>query len=266
MTPMRRISNVEYQARQIVLRTLAPACVAAAHRASLLAETRFRRSFATQRHVRGCGIEVGAAATPALVPRHASVKYVDKYPIAHLEADPELKGLKFPPPDIIASAETLEAVPSRSQDFVLAFSLLEHVQDVLGSLSSFCRVTRAGGSIVVSVPDKRLYGPDKLRDITPFEHFVRDYREGPEWSRADHFREVGRVRLNLAGDELESFVNEKIAQDAHTHFHVWSPDAFLRMLIDAKSIIGVDYEIVEFASYGHEALAVLKVPAAEIRS
>src|SRR5687768_2343103 len=111
---MRRISNAEHTIRQLLLRKVAPACVGAIHWASGFAETRFRRTFATQRHVRGAGIEVGAAATPALIPSGASVKYVDKYGIDVLKADPELRGLTIRPPDIIASAEKLETLADNS--------------------------------------------------------------------------------------------------------------------------------------------------------
>src|SRR5262245_42405349 len=89
-TIMRRISRVEHAARQLALRTITPICLDVADRTTRLAETRFRRSFAIQRHVRGDGIEVGAAAAPALVPLRARVKYVDKYDV---RGDPELAGL-----------------------------------------------------------------------------------------------------------------------------------------------------------------------------
>lgn len=256
---MRSISPLEHSARLAVLRYVAPAVVRGVRMAGSLAETRFRRSFAAEKHVRGSGIEVGAAATPALVPLGCHVKYVDKYPGSVLRKDPELHGLTVNEPDIIDSAETLSTLADDSQDFVLAFSLLEHVQDALGTIRSFVRVTRNGGSVVISVPDKRYYGPDRERPLTTFEHFERDYRDGPAWSWADHFREVGTIRRKLSGDELERFVSEQMSTDAHTHFHVWDAESFVDFLLRGKRVLGLGYELKEFASYGHEALAVLKV-------
>jgi SAM-dependent methyltransferase len=256
---MRKISPLEHAARLVVLQRIAPAAVRAVRSVGKLAETRMRRSFAAESHVRGAGIEIGAAATPALVPLGCQVRYVDKYGVDVLRSDPELKGLTVRAPDVIDSAETLSTFADDSQDFVLAFSLLEHVQDALGTIASFCRVTRAGGSLVLSVPDKRKYGPDRERPLTHFEHFERDYRDGPQWSHADHFREVGRIRQGLAGPELERFVAERVANDAHTHFHVWDPESFLDFLLRGKHVLGIGYEVVQFAAYGHEALVVLKV-------
>jgi SAM-dependent methyltransferase len=256
---MRSISPLEHTARLAVLQYVAPAVVRGVRLAGRLAETRMRRSFAVETHVRGSGIEIGAAATPALVPLGCKVTYVDKYPGSVLRADAELHGLTVRDPDIVDSAETLSTLADDSQDFVLAFSLLEHVQDALGAIRSFVRVTRSGGTIVVSVPDKRRYGPDRERPLTTFEHFERDFREGPEGSKADHFREVGQIRRKLEGAELERFVAEQLSTDAHTHFHVWDPESFVEFLLRGKRVLQLDYELKEFASYGHEVLVVLKV-------
>src|SRR5262245_27344232 len=143
------ISPLEASARQLIIRRVLPAALRLAHRTARLAETRFRRSFAIERHVKGTGLEIGAAAAPAVVPLGATVTYVDKYGGDRLAADPELAGLPVRPPDIIASAEDLNGIASASQDFVLAFSVLEHVQDVLGSLAAIRRVTRDGGTLVL---------------------------------------------------------------------------------------------------------------------
>ena len=113
--------------------------------------------------------------------------------------------------------------------------------------------------LVISVPDKRHYTPDRRRPLTTFEHFERDYREGPEWSRLDHFLEVGRLSRGLEGKELEQYASELVAIDAHTHFHVWDPDSLLKFLMAARGVLELRYEIVEFASYQHEALAVLRI-------
>jgi hypothetical protein len=87
----------------------------------------------------------------------------------------------------------------------------------------------------------------------------RDHREGPEWSCRDHYLEVGQICRGLSGDELTRFADELIALDSHTHFHVWDPETFLRCLLQAKGALGIDYDLVEFASYGHETLCVMKV-------
>ncbi len=217
-----------------------------------------RRSLPIQRHCRGAGIEIGAAASPAIVPFGVKVRYVDKYPIETIQADPELKGLEAVTPDYVCGAERLETIEDASQDFVLAFSLLEHVQDPIGSLKSFIRVTRSGGTLIITVPDKRHYGPDKRRSLTTFEHLRRDHEEGPEWSREAHFRESAVLAKGLVGDAVEEHVARLMRDDGHTHFHVWDAESFLAFVLEARSQYGLSVELLEFAQYGHEALCVLR--------
>jgi SAM-dependent methyltransferase len=256
---MRKVTNTEFQVRQFFVRNAAPAGFRILGRIAGVAETRFRRTLAIERHVRGSGIEVGAAASPAIVPLGCRVTYVDKYGEEALRSDPELAEFHFSPPDVIDSAESLATFATNSQDFVLAFSVFEHLQDPLAALRSFCRVVRDGGTIVVSVPDKRRYRLDTPRPVTTFEHLLRDFEKGPDVSRADHFREVGQHWYSLESEALDQFVRDGLERDSHCHFHVWDSEAFLRFFLDAKAVLNVDYDVLEFASYGVETLAVLGV-------
>ena len=256
---MRPVGSAEYKARQFLVKHAAPLGFRLVNGVANIAKTRVRRSMAVESYVRGEGLEVGAGASPAIVPRGARVTYVDKYPIESLRSDPELSRLSFAAPDVIAAAETLAPIPDKSQNFVLAFSLFEHVQDPLGTLAAFCRVTRPGGVLILSVPDRRRYGPDKPRQVTPFEHFVRDYRQGPAVSVREHFDEVGRTWHHLSGDDLARFVEDSVRTDSHCHFHVWESETFLTFLLSARAVIGVDFELLELAAYGVETLVVLRV-------
>lgn len=258
----REISLLETRLRQRLVRGIVgPLFLRGVGRLVFGAETRMRRSLPIERHCNGCGIEIGAAASPALVPLGVRVRYVDKYPHDVISADPELAGLEAVRPDVVCSAEKLEAIGDDSHDFVLAFSLLEHVQDPIGALASFTRVTRPGGTIIVSVPDKRFYGPDKGRPLTPFEHLRSDYERGPEWSREAHFRESGELVRGLEGEQLEAHVRELMDADGHTHFHVWDADSFLEFVQRTRRELSLPYELVEYAQYGHETLCVLRVVA-----
>jgi predicted SAM-dependent methyltransferase len=254
-----RITRPEYLFRQLALKHVAPVALKVLDAASQRAQTRLRRSFAIQRHAQGSGIEVGAAVSPSVVPVGSSVQYVDKFDVEALRNDPELVGFDPVVPDILDSAESLSTVATDSQDFVLAFSVFEHVEDPLHTIEAFHRVTRSGGKIVISVPDKRFMG-DRNRPLTTFDHLVRDYREGPIVSRSDHFREVGVTWFNMSGAELDTWVRKSVeSTTTHTHFHVWDADAYLEFLLAARKFLGIKYEVVEFAAYGHEALSVLKV-------
>lgn len=250
--------NVRRMRQRMVRSRLAAAVLRSARLSLFAAETRMRRSLAVDKYCRGEGIEVGAAASPAIVPLGASVRYVDKYPYDVITADPELAELDAVRPDIVTSGDKLDGVADASQAFVLAFSLLEHVQDPVGALAAFVRVVRPGGAVIVSVPDKRYYAPDRERPLTTFEHLLRDHREGPEGSRLEHFREAARLARKLTGAEADAFVARLERNDGHCHFHVWDGTSFLECVQATIRTLALPAEIVEYAQYGHEVLCVLR--------
>lgn len=256
----RKISLTEKRIRQNFVQGFGgPAFLQSVAKLVFGAETRMRRSLPIQRYCRGTGIEIGAAASPAIVPFGVTVKYVDKYELETISADPELIGLDPVKPDFVCSAERLEAFPDQSQDFVLAFSLLEHVQNPMGALESFVRVTKPGGVLILSVPDKRSYGPDKKRPLTTFEHFVKDYEDGPAWSLEAHLRESALLGKGMTDAEADAFVEKTKAADGHTHFHVWDPSTFLDFVVRSVARLSLPAELLEFAQYGHESQVILRV-------
>lgn len=254
----RKISKQEVKLRQFALKHFAPLAFGLGDRIVRRAEARMRRTAVIQRYVRGAGIEIGVAASPSVLPRGCRVTYVDKYPYEVLIRDPELAGLNVVRPDILASAEHLEGIADESQDFAIAFSMIEHAQSPLHMLESLCRVTRSGGAIVLSAPDKDHYGPDRARPLTTFAHIVRDYEEGPHVSYEEHLYESGRTHHKLSGEELERFVEMIKREDGHTHFHVWSAESFLDFILRAKAHLNLPVQLKEYASYGHETLVVLR--------
>lgn len=210
------------------------------------------------RNVRGSGLEIGPAVSPSILPPGTQVRYVDKYDVQSLAQDPSLRGLRIVQPDILASADALDPVETDSQDFVLAFHVMEHVEDPLAMIQHLCRVTRPGGTIILSVPDKRATS-DRHRPPTTFEHLVQDHENGPEGSREDHFREVGRLNFGLEDEALDAYVAENERTGGHTHFHVWTPETYREHLLRAREYLGVSYEMVESRSVGGEVLCVLRV-------
>jgi SAM-dependent methyltransferase len=137
--------------------------------------------------------------------------------------------------------------------------MIEHAQSPLHMLETLCRVTRPGGAIILSAPNKDHYHPDQGRELTTFEHVVRDYEEGPSWSYDGHLYDSGRTHHGLSGEALEAFVARLKREDGHTHFHVWNADTFLDMIIRAKEYLKLPVTLKEFATYGHETLVVWRV-------
>ncbi len=188
-------------------------------------------------YLAGEGIEIGALHNPLPVePGTARVKYVDRMPVEELYRQyPELKTLPLVPVDIVADGEKLETISDESQDFVIANHFIEHCQSPLLALENMLRVLRRDGIVFMAVPDKR-YTFDKNRPVTTVDHLLRDYYEGPLWSRHDHFREWVRLVENISDqEELEKKVDHLLNIDYSFHYLVWTKcelDELLLVLID----------------------------------
>jgi SAM-dependent methyltransferase len=211
------------------------------------------------RYVRGLGIEVGALHVPLKLPRRATVRYVDFLPIetlrehhAHLEDE----GYTLTAPDIVDNGERLESFAAASLDFVVANHFIEHTEDPIGTLRNHLRVLRPGGILFMVVPDKR--GTfDQPRDLTQLEHLIRDNVEGPEWSRDEHYREWARHVDQKQGAEVEDHAQHLAASRFSIHFHVWTPSAYLAMLLYCQQL-GMPFEIELIQGNGPEFITVLR--------
>lgn len=130
-------------------------------------------------YLKGEGIEIGAMNFPVAVKKGVKVKYYDR--ISREDShkifpDIELKTLVKV--DILGDGEKLDNIDSSSNDFVIANHFIEHCQNPVLTLENMMRVVRPGGYIYMAIPDKR-FTLDVHRSITPLEHFIKDYEEGP---------------------------------------------------------------------------------------
>lgn len=75
---------------------------------------------------------------------------------------------------------------------MIANHFLEHCENPIKAFLNMLRVLRPGGILFLAVPDKR-HTFDRDRPVTPLAHLVRDYEEGPGWSRKGHFEEWVRL-------------------------------------------------------------------------
>lgn len=193
--------------------------------------------------LRGSGLEIGALWNPLRVPRSVAVTYVDRLDLPALrEHYPELRDKPLVPVDVIDDGETLASIATGSQNFLIANHFLEHAQDPIGTLGRHLEILKPGGILFLGVPEQR-WTFDRDRPTTTLEHLHRDHEEGPSWSYLDHVREVGRVTLRLAGEELEAYVAHVQATDYRVHFHVWTRDSLQEMLRDLRRR-GLPFEVV----------------------
>lgn len=188
-------------------------------------------------YLKGSGIEIGALHNPLAVSKKASVKYVDRLSSTELRKQyPQLNHLNLVDVDIIDNGETLATIQDDSQDFVIANHFLEHCQNPLDTLINMFRVLKKEGILYLALPDKR-YTFDVDRPITPLEHILDDYQNGPEASKYQHFEEWATlVEKKKGAEEIRKHTEDLIKKDYSIHFHVWTQVEMLELIFLLKRL------------------------------
>lgn len=210
-------------------------------------------------------MEIGAFASPLTLPEGALALYVDKYSAEDIGKPFTICGLTLADfgvdasaivvPDIVDDGETLAKVGDYTQDFVVANHVLEHFEDPLKGFKNMLRVLRHGGILYLSLPEIR-HSFDRVRAPTPFAHLLRDYEEGPAWSRATAYREFAEIFAaqgmdkglfpRASGAALEAMVAQQAVEleqaDFSIHFHAWTMDGMQEMFLRAKQRFALAFE------------------------
>ena len=254
---------------------------------------RFTQSAATLRRItianqylNGKGIEIGALHNPLPVSRKAEVQYVDRMTVAELKTQyPDLTDLELVAVDIIDDGEQLLTLGDETQDFVIANHFIEHCQNPILAIENMLRVLKPNGILYLGIPDKR-YTFDLNRPLTTIDHLLKDYQDGPNWSRKQHFQDWAKyVCLKYIEDSKDiedsrdgtnlvrvSTVDAStvevstIDQEAQRymdmnysiHFHVWTQTEILELLTTLKRSLGFPLEVELFTKNKDEMIVVLK--------
>ena len=210
-------------------------------------------------YLRGNGIEIGGLQRPLAVGESAQVKYVDRMPVSELRRHyPELASVDLVEVDIIDDGERLDSIADFTQDFVIANHFIEHCQNPILFIKNMLRVLRNGGVLYLAIPDKR-YTFDRNRPDTLVEHLIKDYSDGPEWSKKDHFLEWARY-VNMISDvqAVEDRANELIEMDYSIHFHVWSQSSMLDLFSSLQRLMPELFEVEAFLRYQDECIWIIR--------
>lgn len=67
--------------------------------------------------------------------------------------------------------------PSGTFDMTVAYEVFEHIKDWRAFLSEMKRVTKKGGKVYISTPNKNMYSPGTLKPINPYHQFEMTPKE-----------------------------------------------------------------------------------------
>jgi predicted SAM-dependent methyltransferase len=220
---------------------------------------KFDRESIACMYIKGRGIEIGALHSPLQLPKSVKAKYIDRMSTFELKKQyPELKSKEFLNVDIIDDGEHLSKIKDSTQDFVIANHFLEHCQNPIGAIGNMLRVLKNGGVLYLSIPDKR-YSFDADRPQTSIDHILRDYQEGPEWSKEQHFDEWTRYIANIKdAGEADRYMVHLMNIDYSIHYHAWTQTEIIELVATLKKKFSFGFEVeLIFKNIG-EVIIILK--------
>jgi predicted SAM-dependent methyltransferase len=219
------------------------------------------RSELAARLLQGEGIEIGPLHQPLAMPPQARAKYVDRMTSPDLRREyPELADWNLTEVDIVDDGEQLLTIAEESQDFIIANHFLEHTENPIHTIGTHLGKLKPGGLLFYAVPDKR-FTFDFRRSVTPLEHMIADYEQGPEHSRSQHYDEWARLVFPVEGEsEVQELARaRKLEADAYSiHMHVWTQAEFLRLILHCRERFGEAFDIEATAKVGIEFIVVLR--------
>jgi SAM-dependent methyltransferase len=203
---------------------------------------------ATLEHLRGEGVEIGALNRPVGLAEGARARYVDRF--TPEEASKIVEGLSV---DDLVAVDTVVDVDRQglapfereSLDFCVACNVVQHLANPIRFFEEIFRVTRPGGHVVLSVPDKR-FTFESVRPTTEFDHVMDEYFHGVDSVSDARFvdllvlfcpEDVQRG-VSAIGPRIEGF-RRKLE-----HAHVWDSGAFEELWTRGLRVVDVEAELV----------------------
>jgi len=150
------------------------------------------------------GVEIGACQLKVEFPSNVLMKYLDMASDENTLASQCFLTTGSQLPDIIDDAEVLSRVADGKFDLLIAAHVLEHMQNVLGTLRHWLRVVRPGGWVFLAVPDpcdpKFPFG-DRFRLAAKPQHFVDEF-EHKEKSKVNFPMHAAEAAMSMAATDF----------------------------------------------------------------
>lgn len=178
----------------------------------------------------GRGLEIGAFHEPAQMPSTVSVEYFDAMDATRAaELFPEIPAETFVTVDHIGDIDHdgLAQFADATFDFVICNHVIEHVANPIKLVRALFRITRPGGTVILSAPDKD-YTYDKTRPLTTFDHLWSDFENNVTENDDEHYMDFfrGAAMHVIEGDPVHLPHHIKRVRERREHAHVWDSNSF----------------------------------------
>lgn len=199
--------------------------------------------------LQGQGLEIGAFHEPAEIPPTAKVEYYDAMDATRAaELFPEIPANAFVQVDHLGDLDHdgLAQFADATFDFVICNHVIEHVANPIKLVRDVFRITRPGGTVVLSAPDKA-FTYDKARPLTTFDHLWADYENNVTENDDEHYMDFfrGAAPHVLEVDPVHLPYNIQRVRERREHAHVWDSASFAAFM--AETLQRLDITAEQFA-------------------
>ncbi len=160
---------------------------------------------------------------------------------------------------LIAEGTDLKGIGANRYDFILSSHVVEHLANPIKALNEWKRILKPGGYMVVVAPHLK-GGRDHNRQLTPFSHMLKDYREHTKESDTTHMQEIIEKTdptFDKYAADHEKFV-ERVRGNYETrviHQHTYIPETVIRLL----DYVGFGVVYVDMLEAGYIVVVAQKV-------
>lgn len=205
------------------------------------------------KYLTGSGIEIGALDKPIKVNDGVKVTYVDRVPLHQLKR--EYPNAHIVHENYTVDSERLHSFEDSSQDFIVANHVLEHVEDVLGTLKNWFYILKKEGILFITLPEKN-HTFDCKRQVTPLSHFIAEQfhfiNQYPHYLDWFMYNTVD----NLSLDEAMKNAERAWKNAENIHFHVFSRESMRELFEYCQKVFTL--KIIEQVDNGAEVIWVLQ--------
>ena len=225
------------------------------------------RATVAQIFLKGQGIEIGALAGAQFLPDGVSARYVDRMTESELRRQyPELNEYPLVPVNVVDDGQTLATFAESSVDFVVANHFLEHCDNPILAIKNMLRVIKPGGTLFLAIPHKD-FTFDSTRRCTLLSHLIDDFKNGPETSKLEHFRDATenefiQGKLAEKAEDREEWIEKNMKRylqmDYSIHFHVWTEGEIFELFGALKTQFNLPFAIELFTMSNNEMIIVMR--------
>jgi predicted SAM-dependent methyltransferase len=185
----------------------------------------------------GSGIEFGAATTPTVTPDNCKVEYADYFKVdegCNKEFQGDFVTIKY-----FTSLDEMNGIRNNSLDFIMNCHVIEHVSRTLLAIEQCYKKLKKHGILFMAIPHMN-FTFDSLRQLTPLEHFIKDYKnynkERDMIHVVDYFEHLSKYFSKQKGIEeeridlypvLDRFITGEVID---LHYHTFTEENFAQLL------------------------------------